>query len=216
MRAQQCDQPADRPDKARTVLAGPVHRLREGNPQDELRQVLRQDLQGPAAGRSPPVGVIAALGRLDDLQIPGRRAEFPGEAGRRLFTGRDRRAGEDFRGCFLDNGQSFGREHQAPRRRLHRGDFAAQLVVGQQRGEQLAQARQRRPNHPVRDFLGTDLQQEGSGHQATSGARLDWSSHVLATPTASLRTRAITPTRSVTLRAPRASSRLNRWEHFST
>ncbi len=41
-----------------------------------------------------------------------------------------------------------------------------------------------------------------------------WAVQALATPTARLRMRAITPTRSVTEIAPRASSRLNRWEHF--
>ena len=58
-------------------------------------------------------------------------------------------------------------------------------------------------SQPLRDLL------RGRG-------RLVASTHASATPTASFRTRAMMPTRSVTLMAPRASSRLNRCEHFST
>ena len=51
----------------------------------------------------------------------------------------------------------------------------------------------------------------GQAHAATPAP-----STSLATPNASFRTRPITPTRSVTLMAPRESSRLKRCEHFST
>ena len=57
----------------------------------------------------------------------------------------------------------------------------------------------------------------GAG-SASSALSLDcalcWSTHAFAIPTASARTRAITPTRSVTEIAPRASRMLNRCEHF--
>ena len=79
-------------------------------------------------------------------------------------------------------------------------------------------------DHPIGDFFGADFEQERKAHWATSAALLRaparrarcWSTQHCATPSASLRTRPITPTRSVTLIAPRASSRLNRCEHFST
>src|SRR5665811_424491 len=57
----------------------------------------------------------------------------------------------------------------------------------------------------------------GNAHWATSAVgACCWSLQAAAMATAILRTRWITPTRSVTLMAPRASSVLKRLEHLST
>src|SRR5262252_3676226 len=73
-------------------------------------------------------------------------------------------------------------------------------------------------NYPTGDsdsFLCNSLLRAGSGSDALSvDSPLCWSTQALAMPTASARTRAITPTRSVTEMAPRASRMLNRCEHF--
>ena len=65
-----------------------------------------------------------------------------------------------------------------------------------------------RADHPIGNLFGADLEQEGQ--RSCRHLRADCCAfQICATPTASLRTRAMTPTRSVTLIAPRESSRLN-------
>src|SRR5579864_1121590 len=76
-------------------------------------------------------------------------------------------------------------------------------------------------NHPRGDFFRADLQQKVRHYAAppfwsftASAPTFCCATYAFANPTANCRIRAITPTRSVTEMAPRASSRLKRCEHF--
>ena len=91
------------------------------------------------------------------------------------------------------------------------------LVRDVQLFEEQAQVFERARNHPVGDLFGADFEEEGQAHCATSAAAHPTAAgrpRPAATPTAILRTRWITPTRSVTLMAPRASRVLKRLRAF--
>ena len=66
--------------------------------------------------------------------------------------------------------------------------------------------------HPVGDLFGSDLEQKVQAHAMVSCCNVQ----IRAVPTAKSRTRLMTPTRSVTEMAPRASRRLKSCEHLST
>ncbi len=105
--------------------------------------------------------------------------------------------------------QALGAQHQAARGGVHRDDSC---------GIQLREAASRRFSSApgiIQSGISSVPISSRKVHAATSASAC-WSTQACATPTASLRTRSITPTRSVTLIAPRASSVLNRLEHFST
>ncbi len=121
-------------------------------------------------------------------------------------------------GCASD--QPLGAQHQAARRGVGAMHATRRDRFRRAGLEQLSQVVQRRLDHPVGDLFGADFEKKrdtrSCRHLARGGSSPLLVRPACATPTASLRTRAITPTRSVTLMAPRASSRLNRCEHFST
>ena len=131
-------------------------------------------------------------------------------------------AGADFAGPMhalfaigLPLRQPVGAQHQAPRRRIERHRLVRNLELLEQQPQIFERAR----NHPIGNLFGADFEQERQahcGHLRRRDACCCWSAQACATPTASLRTRWMTPTRSVTLMAPRASSVLKMFEHFST
>ncbi len=213
--AEQRDDPANGPDETGAAPAGPIHRLGEVELEDQAGQLGGQDVDGCAARGFLLVGEVLALGCLGDLQGGGLDAEFPGETRRGALAGGLWRAGNQLHLIGLARREVHGFEHQTARRGFKHLHLAGKLVVLQQRFEQLAQLLQGGLDHPVGDLFGADFKQERQRLHAAA-SRLDCATQVWATPTASLRTRAMTPTRSVTLIAPRESSRLNRCEHFST
>ena len=113
-------------------------------------------------------------------------------------------------GIGLLRDDAFGANNQAARGGIGADGRVAQLVLFQQVADGAAEILQSAGQHPVGDFFGADFEEEI--HAACS-----WRGpHASATPTACFRMRPITPTRSVTLIAPRASSVLKRLLHFST
>ncbi len=219
--AEQRHQPADGPDEARAALARPVHGLREVDAQDQFGQGRGQDLGRGLAGDGAAVAEVRAARRLAHFEIRDRRVALAREAEGRagglavVESHRGGRAQHDLFGIGLAFGQAGGAQHQPPRRGIRFDAGGLDPVIRQQLVKQLPQVVEGGRDHPVGDFLDADLEQEGQrAHAATPAS--DCSSQAWATPTASLRTRPITATRSVTLMAPRESSRLNRCEHFST
>ncbi len=213
--AEQRYQPADRPDEARTALAGPIHRLRPRDAEDQSGQRLGEDVGGSAAGPLLLEGVVLALRRRGDPQLFHRHAHLAREAMSGAFARLLRRSAHRFPAVFLALGQPIGEQHQPPRRRIDARHRAFQAVLFEDLPEALFEMRQRPADHPVGDLLSSDFEQKWQRHYAATSA-LCWSSQICAVPTASRRTRAMTPTRSVTEIAPRESSRLNRCEHFRT
>ena len=214
-----CDQPANGADETRAAFAGPEHGLGEIDFSNDAGERFRQDVEGLTAFYGFAEVVVFALGRRDDFKVGQCDAHLLGEALRGTGTGGFRGAerGLDFvrLGCV----QTFGTKYETARGGFRSRDCATEIVLSQDSGEELFQVLECRLDHPVWNFFTADFEQEWQGHQAvtsTATTGLDWSIQAWATPTASFLTRAITPTRSVTLMAPLASSRLKAFEHFST
>src|SRR5579864_869489 len=106
--------------------------------------------------------------------------------------------------------QAVGPKNKASRGGVDPGDPAAQALLIEKYLKCVLQMIQGRDDHPVGNFFGADFEKEGEAHAASSCFI-----HIAATPSASFRTRLMTPARSVTLIAPRESSRLKMCEHFS-
>ena len=117
------------------------------------------------------------------------------------------RAPDSLFGIGLLCDDAFRANNQAARGGIGADGRVAQLVRFQQVADGAAEILQSARQHPVGDFFGANFEEEV--HAACS-------THASATPTACFRMRPITPTRSVTLIAPRASSVLKRLLHFST
>ncbi len=125
----------------------------------------------------------------------------------------------------LPRRETLGDEREAARRgRGAAGDAVGESGVGEGRDEALLEVGESADDHPIGYFFGSDFEEEFA-HWATSGlvgafaplrSRLCCCIQACATPTAKFLTRWMTPTRSVTLMAPRASRMLNRCEHLST
>ena len=219
--AQQRDDPADGTNERELALAGPVHGLRPGQLGDDGRQRVGEQLARVATGHRAMQRVVFALGR--GLHCEGFHGDVvaPRKALSRTWPRLLRRSHDDLFAVFLPFGQ-FGAQHQPARRTIQTDRACLEAVLVEELLEQPVEIGQRRLDHPMRNLFDAQLEQERKcvAHCATStGAALSkacCSIHAVATPTASLRTRPMTPTRSVTLIAPRASSRLNVCEQFST
>ena len=204
--AQQRHQPADRPDEARAALAGPVHGLREVDAEGSVRAALRPGCRGCAALHLLAESVVLALGRRSP------RARSSGVTPCLRAKPATACAGADFGGPRTRSSVSGWRSGRPSARSTRRRGVASRLTDScgiSELLEQQAQVFERGRDHPIGNFLGADFEQERQAHCATSARPFRcWSTHACATPTASLRTRWITPTRSVTLMAPRAVQRI--------
>src|SRR5580698_11193971 len=143
-------------------------------------------------------------------------APFLSEPGRGAGASRLVRARYNLFRVELARHQVFGPEHQPTRRCIHRRDPSAQSMLIKQCLKHILQVAQDGNDHPVWNFLGPDLEQKRQAHATASFFGAISAIQAVATLSASLRTRPITPTRSVTLIAPRESNKLNTCEHLST
>ena len=221
--AEQPNQPANRPDEAQARLAGPAHRLRPVDLLNHLGQSRRENFRCVPAGDLLQAGHILAFGGTFNPQVFDGDTHLPGESGgcaRRLpflEGGALGRPHQQLFGVRLAVGDVDETRGQPAGRGVHREQLTLQPVFGEHSFQQLAQVVQRGLDHPIGYLFNADFEQEVQPHHATSpAAGACWSTHACATPTAILRTRPMTPTRSVTLMAPRESRRLKRLEHFST
>ncbi len=144
----------------------------------------------------------------------GCDALLAGEAGDGLRGGGFGGTEDALHGIRLAGRETFGAQHEAARGGIQADGFVREFPASRRSRRRFSSAV---GNHPIGDFLGADFEQEGETHWATSAVTACcWSAQAAATATAILRTRWITPTRSVTLMAPRASRVLKRLEHLST
>ena len=217
--AEQAGDPADGPDEAGAVLAGPVHGFRPGDFRDQRGEGGGEDVAGFAAGDGAAEGVVFALGGGFDGELVEGDAVFAGETGGGAFAGGFRRAHDKFVAVGLADGEGGGAEDEAAGGAVELEVRCFEAVFIEDGAEEAFEVGEGRGDHPVGDLFDADFEEEGAevAHAATPARRICcWSTQAVATPTASLRTRAMTPTRSVTLMAPRASRRLKLWEHLST
>src|SRR5581483_1805422 len=223
---EQRDDPAQGTDEAHAVLAGPVHGFGEVDPfGDDGGQLFAQGIREQLPFRELVKDIALAFGVCDLVELINARGPLAGESFGGLRSCGEVGTGYDG----LDVGrlfqQIFDEEHEAARCGVEHQRFAAECA--ESRFETAFQVLESGFDHPVGDFFSADFEEEG-GHQAStsvetapSRSRLGspccccCSTQAWATPTASFLTRAMIPTRSVTLIAPRASSRLKMCEHLS-
>src|SRR4051812_19639306 len=220
--------PADRPDESLRRLSSPVHALWPCNGADLLGQSLQQHLvRTPTDSRHRGRNVFA-LWRFDSCELGDAHARFLGKSlgGSRWSTificNAHRRPCELFFDIRLTLANAMGNHAKPSRRRegFHTRRFGNSLTA-KQLLDALLEFIPGRIQHARGNPFNADLQQQPS-HQAftatlcysTVNSADCWSAYAFAIPTANARMRAITPTRSVTEIAPRASKMLKRCEHF--
>src|SRR5579872_634856 len=210
--AEQRDEPADGTDKPGSAFSVPIHRFGPGGAEDQTGQRLGENFLRLAALHLLPETEVFTLWRRFGAELVGRGAHFPGETVGGSGSGGFRRPQQQLFGVGLLRDELLDEEGEAARRGVGSGDHSAEAVLVDQFLKAVLEVIQRGGDHPIGDFFGTDFEEKWDAHAAAS---LCWSTQSCAAPTAIFRTRAMTPTRSVTEMAPRESRRLNKWEHFS-
>ncbi len=210
------EQPAHRAYEAR-IPAAPALRLGPRKTLGQTREQSGEHLCGGATGLlDDGVDVLAARFRvaheLADVDPLAARESFRGLRGVALGVerGRDRGSARAKRLVLLALGQSRHAQDDPPRSPVRLDALIAQPGgVEGLLGLDL-ELRDRFVQRRARDLLGTDLEKQVAAHRASPPSACESrstyaSQHALA----SVRTRRMKLTRSVTAMAPRASSRLN-------
>src|SRR5450432_2678798 len=224
------DDPAYGAHEALWLIGAPIHVLGPVDGVDLFGQKFNEDFLRRASFIKDRGGKVFAFGSDDFFQLVYIDAGFFGEGvcGRRrlsIFIGDfGGRAGELLLRVWL-RGRNSGHEYREPSWRFRTRDFARgfKAIIFQQLMHALLQFLVRLLDHARGNFFTTNFK-EKVRHQAAppfcvcaldlSTAAFCWARYALARPTASCRMRAMTPTRSVTEMAPRASRILKRCEHF--
>src|SRR5581483_9499121 len=157
--------------------------------------------------------VALALGICNHCELRNGCALLASKAFSGLFARREVWTEDHVFGVSRLIEQIFRKQDEPSRRRLCNESRSSEGT--KRRLKFAAKIFERGLDHPIRDLFRSDFKKK-IRHQAAASSEGNCCSHqACATPTANLRTRLMMPTRSVTLMAPRASSRLNRFEHLS-
>ena len=200
---------SQRTGRAKRSVPSPVHfiDLREREAAHDLRQPLGQHVGDRLAAHQRPHEAVAPLQLVDRDAVPRANPRRPSSACRP----RRRRPALPARACPVGRplGQVVDDDHQPPRPDVDVGRLGAEHAPRRARAAAPRASRQASAGSSSQPISNTSLRQLALLADTTS--RYD-----CATCAPASRTRPMYAARSVTEIAPRASSRLNVCEHFST